>query len=57
LSAFVYLLKSNDPKYVGLLTAIMGIAQLLISFPSGVLADRYRRDTMLQIGSVIGVRM
>jgi hypothetical protein len=55
LSAFVYLLKSNDPKYVGLLTAIMGIAQLLISFPSGVLADRYRRDTMLQIGSVIGV--
>jgi MFS family permease len=54
LSAFVYLLKSNDPKYVGFLTGLMGMAQLLTSFPSGWLADKYRRDTMLKWGSVIG---
>ena len=55
LSAFVYLLKSNDPKYVGFLTGLMGMAQLLTSFPSGWLADKYRRDTMLKFGSVIGL--
>ncbi len=55
LSALVYLLKSNDPKFVGILTCIMGISQLLISFPAGVLADKYRRDTMLKISSFVGV--
>ncbi len=54
LSAFVYLLQTDDPKYVGFVTAIMGLAQLLSSFPAGYLADKYRRDTMLRISSVIG---
>ena len=55
LSAFVYLLKSNDPKFVGLLTCVMGVAQLLSSFPAAVLADKYRRDTMLKISAVVGL--
>ncbi len=55
LSAFVYLLKSNDPKFVGILTCIMGLSQLLISFPAGVLADKYRRDTMLKASSIVGL--
>ena len=54
LSAFVYLLKSNDPKYVGFLTGLMGMTQLFASLPSGWLVDKYRRDTLLKVGSVIG---
>lgn len=54
LSAFVYLLKSDNPKYVGFLTGLMGMSQLLSSFPSGWLADKYRRDKMLKLGSVVG---
>lgn len=55
LSAFVYLLQSNDPKYVGILTCIMGVSQLVSSFPSGVLADKYRRDTILKLSAIVGV--
>ena len=55
LSAFVYLLTSNDPKYVGYLTAIMGIAQLIFSFPTGIFTDRYRRDTLLSLSAGFGV--
>jgi MFS family permease len=54
LSAFVYLLKSDDPKYVGFITGMMGISQLVSSFPSGWLADKYRRDKMLKLGSAVG---
>jgi len=54
LSAFVYLIKNDDPKFVGILTGIMGTTQLLSSFPAGILADKFRRDTMLKIASVIG---
>jgi len=32
----------------------MGMAQLSTSLPSGWLADKYRRDTMLRVGSGIG---
>ena len=32
-----------------------GICQLLAAMPSGFLADKYRRDTMLRVGSVIGL--
>ena len=55
LSAFVYLLKGNDPEAVGYITAVMGIAQMVFSVPSGFVADRYRRDTLLRFGSLIGV--
>ena len=33
----------------------MGIAQLIVSFPTGILADRYRRDTLLSLGAGFGV--
>jgi MFS family permease len=55
IAAYVYLLKSDDPKFVGILTCIMGIAQLLSGFPAGVLADKYRRDTLLKVSSAFGV--
>ncbi len=55
LSAFVYLLKSDDPKFVGLITGIMGVSQLITSFPAGYLADRYRRDTLLKSSAIVGI--
>jgi MFS family permease len=55
IAAYVYLLKSDDPKFVGILTCITGIAQLLSGFPAGVLADKYRRDTLLKASSAFGV--
>ncbi len=33
----------------------MGISQLAVSFPVGILADRYRRDTFLKVGSIVGL--
>lgn len=54
LSAFVFLLKNDNPEYVGLLTGIMGVSQLLTSFPAGILADKYRRDSVLKIASGVG---
>ena len=55
LATLVYLLKNGDPKAVGYATAAMGLSQLLISFPSGFLADKYRRDIMLRLASVLGI--
>ena len=55
LPAFVYLIKDNDPVYVGMITAIMGVSQLVTSFPSAILSDRFRRDIILKSGSLVGV--
>lgn len=55
LANYAFLLKGGDPKAVGYLTAAMGISQLLVGFPAGYLADKYRRDTLLKIASGIGV--
>eukprot|EP00563_Minutocellus_polymorphus_P019910 CAMPEP_0197716222 /NCGR_PEP_ID=MMETSP1434-20131217/1183_1 /TAXON_ID=265543 /ORGANISM="Minutocellus polymorphus, Strain CCMP3303" /LENGTH=362 /DNA_ID=CAMNT_0043300545 /DNA_START=15 /DNA_END=1100 /DNA_ORIENTATION=- len=54
LSAYVYLLRDDNAEAVGLLTAIMGISQLLLSFPTGYLADKFRRDTLLKSASIFG---
>ena len=55
LATFVYLLRNNDPTAVGYITAVMGLMQLLSSFPAGILADSYRRDTLLRLASVLGM--
>ena len=55
LSTFVYLLRNDNPEAVGLITAVMGMSQLIISFPTGIMADRYRRDSYLQLGSAVGL--
>jgi len=54
LSAYVFLLRDKNAEAVGLLTAIMGISQLVTSFPSGYLADRFRRDSLLKGASCFG---
>jgi MFS family permease len=55
LAAYVYILKNDSPEAVGTITAVMGVAQLLASFPSGYLADSHRRDSLLKIASCVGV--
>lgn len=55
LPTLVYLLRDGDAKSVGFITAAMGISQLVVSVPAGILADRYRRDTLLQVAAVLGV--
>ena len=55
LSTFVFLLRDEDYRSVGIITAVMGLAQLITSFPSGYLADRYRRDTLLRVASVVAL--
>ena len=55
LATLVFLLRNGDAKAIGFLTAAMGIAQLSTSIPTGILADRYRRDTLLKAGALIGI--
>ena len=55
LATLVYLLRNGDPKAIGYITAAMGISQLCASIPTGILADKYRRDTLLKIGAVFGI--
>ncbi len=55
LATLVFLLKDGDPKAIGFLTAAMGMAQLCTSIPTGILADRYRRDTLLKAGALVGI--
>jgi MFS family permease len=55
LSTFVYFLRNDNPEAVGYITAVMGISQLVASFPAGYVADAYRRDTLLRASSVMGV--
>ena len=54
LSSYVYLLENNNAEAVGFITAIMGMTQVFVALPAGHLADTYRRDTVIRIGSVFG---
>lgn len=55
LSTFVFLIRQEDYRAVGFITAVMGLAQLVTSLPVGYLADRYRRDTLLRVASVVAL--
>jgi MFS family permease len=54
-ATFLFLIHDDNPEAAEFFTAVMGLSQLLVSFPVGFLADRYRRDTMLKLASVVGV--
>lgn len=55
LATLAFLLRDGDPKAVGFITGAMGLCQLIISIPTGVLADKYRRDTLLKVASAVGL--
>jgi MFS family permease len=46
---------SKQQESVGFMTAVMGIARLLASIPTGYLSNVYRREMMLKIASLIGL--
>jgi MFS family permease len=53
-STFVYLLRDN-PEDVGYVTGVMGLFQMLVSFPAGCWADKHRRDSLLKVASAVGI--
>lgn len=55
LATFAFLIRDGDPKAVGFMTAVMGLSQLIVSFPTGFLADKYRRDSMAKVASIVGL--
>lgn len=55
LSIFVYLLRGDKPESVGYVTAIMGLSQVLASWPAGCLARKWQRSTILKMSSVFGL--
>jgi MFS family permease len=42
-------------RQVGYIQGVNGCCQLAAAMPAGFLADKYRRDTMLRVGSIIGL--
>lgn len=55
LATYVYLITNSNPEAVGLITAVMGMAQLMASIPTGYVADKHRRDSMLKLAAAVGV--
>jgi hypothetical protein len=45
----------GDNKHAGYAEGVQGTFQALASIPAGILADRYRRDTVLKYSGVIGI--
>lgn len=51
-----YLFKlCGDNKHAGYAEGVQGTFQALASIPAGILADRYRRDTVLRASGVVGI--
>mmetsp|Transcript_21334 Transcript_21334/g.38722 ORF Transcript_21334/g.38722 Transcript_21334/m.38722 type:complete len:103 (+) Transcript_21334:112-420(+) len=44
----------NEVPIRNIINLILGVTQLIASFPTGVLADHHRRDSMLKISSFVG---
>ncbi len=55
LSSYIYLISNQSNQILGWTSAASGIMLTIVVFPSGVMADRFRRDWMLRIASVIGI--
>ncbi|MHA1675432.1 MAG: MFS transporter [Promethearchaeota archaeon] len=55
LSSYIYIISNQSNQILGWTSAASGIMLTIVVFPSGVMADRFRRDWMLRIASVIGI--
>lgn len=55
LTAYIFLLRPNNPATIGYLSAIEGISQFVAAGISGVIGDLYRRDHLLRISSFVGI--
>ena len=55
LSAYIFFFTNESNTILGLTSAATGLAMTLVVFPSGYLADKYRRDIMLKLAGMIGL--
>ena len=55
LSSFIYLLSDSSSELLGLTSAATGVTMTIVVFPSGYLADRFRRDWMLRMAAIFGL--
>ena len=55
LSTFIYILSDSSSELLGLTSAATGITMTIVVFPSGLLADRLRRDWMLRAAAIFGL--
>ncbi|MHA1521890.1 MAG: MFS transporter [Promethearchaeota archaeon] len=55
LSSYIYLISNQSNELLGWTSAATGIMLTIVVFPAGVVADRYRRDILLRIASVVGI--
>ncbi|OLS27922.1 MAG: hypothetical protein HeimC2_09500 [Candidatus Heimdallarchaeota archaeon LC_2] len=55
LSAYIFFLADESYKLLGLTSAATGLAMTIIIFPSGYFADKYRRDSVLKIATIVGI--
>lgn len=51
LSIFIFILADESTTMLGLVSAVAGIVSTIFLFPSGLIADRWRRDVLVWIGS------
>lgn len=55
LSMFLYQVSGHDSRTIGYVTSLMGLSQLVASFPSGYFSDKYRRDLVIRSSAVVGI--
>ncbi|MFQ5977970.1 MAG: MFS transporter [Candidatus Heimdallarchaeota archaeon] len=55
LSAYIFFLGDESVELLGLTAAAGGLAMTLFVLPSGWLSDRFRRDYVIRVASIIGL--
>jgi MFS family permease len=55
LTAYIYFFSDKSNITVGQTSLAMGLTMTIFVFPSGILADRIRRDIMLKVASLVGI--
>ena len=54
LSAYIFFFADESNTVLGWTAGVMGITMTLVVLPAGYFADKFRRDIMLKIASIIG---
>ncbi len=54
LSAFIFFLAGESHTILGWVSSATGLAMTIVVFPSGMIADKYRRDAVLKTAFIFG---
>ncbi|OLS31222.1 MAG: hypothetical protein HeimAB125_16790 [Candidatus Heimdallarchaeota archaeon AB_125] len=55
LTAYIYFFANKSNIVVGWTSLAMGLTMTVFVFPSGIFADKFRRDILLKIASIVGI--